>query len=164
MILSSGSALSALVGLLSVAVLARIFSKPDYATYRQTLLAYSFAAPFVTLGLSQALFYFLPSEKERTRGLLVENLVLLGGSGLILTLFLLAGGNHLLAHRFNNPKLSGLLLLFAPYPLLMIPASALNACLMARDRSKQVAVFSIVSRLIMFLRSSRTRVGELWCF
>ena len=41
----------------------RVFTQVDYATYGQTLLSYQFAAPFVVLGLNQALFYFLPNEK-----------------------------------------------------------------------------------------------------
>ena len=54
MILASGQGLTTLVGLLSAAVLARLFSKHDYATYRQTLLAYTFAAPFVMLGFDRS--------------------------------------------------------------------------------------------------------------
>jgi len=151
MILASGQTLTALVGLVSAAVLSRLFTQDDYATYRQTLLAYTFAAPFVVLGLNQALFYFLPNEKQRTRGVLVENLALLLFGGLVLTLFLLFGGGHLLANRFNNPALVTTLLLLAPYPLLMIPSGALPACLLARDRAAQVAKYNVASRLILLL-------------
>jgi O-antigen/teichoic acid export membrane protein len=79
LILSSGEALTALVGIVSAAVLTRVFSKDDYASYRQTLLAFTFAVPFVTLGLPRALYYFLPGEEKRTRGILVENLLWLFG-------------------------------------------------------------------------------------
>ncbi len=150
-ILASGQALTALVGIVSMAVLTRVFSKLDYATYRQTLLAYTFAVPFVTLGLDRTLYFFLPGEKERPRALLVENLLLLTVAGGILSLFLLLGGNHLLARRLNNPDLATILLLLIPYPLLMLPASALNACLMARDRTQQVAGFNVASRLVMLV-------------
>jgi len=150
-ILASGSVLTTLVGIVSAAVLSRLFSQEDYATYRQTLLSYTFAAPFVTLGLTQALFYFLPNEKHRTRGVLVENLVLLLLGGVVLTLFLLVGGNFLLARRFNNPALATTLLLLAPYPLLMIPSGAISACLLARDRVAQVAKYNVSSRVIMLL-------------
>lgn len=150
-ILASGQALTALVGIVSMAVLTRVFDKLDYATYRQTLMAFSFAVPFVTLGLDRALYFFLPGEKERPRALLVENLLLLTAAGGILSLFLLLGGNHLLAQRLNNPDLASILLLFIPYPLLMLPASAMNACLMARNRTEQVAGFNVGSRLVMLV-------------
>lgn len=150
-ILASGQTLTALVGIVSAAVLSRLFNQDDYATYRATLLAYTFAAPFVVLGLHQALYYFLPNEKERTRGVLVENLTLLVIGGLVLTLFLLFGGNYLLARRFNNPALVTTLLILAPYPLLIIPTSAISACLMARDQAAQVAKYNVASRIIMLL-------------
>ena len=148
-ILASGQGLTTLVGIVSAALLSRLFSKDDYATYRQTMLAYTFAAPFIMLGFNQALYYFLPSEKHRPRGVLVENLLLLVSGGLLLTVFLLLGGNELLAWRFGNPKLATTLLLLAPYPLLMAPLATTGACLLARDRAGQVAIFNVVSRIIM---------------
>jgi O-antigen/teichoic acid export membrane protein len=151
LVLSSGQALTALVGIASAAVLTRVFSQHDYASYRQTLLAYTFAVPFVTLGFDRALYYFLPGEEKRSRGILVENLLWLLGGGALLSLFLLVGGNRLLAMRFNNPDLGRLLLLLIPYPLLMLPAASLSACLMARNRTEQVAGFNVASRLLMFL-------------
>jgi O-antigen/teichoic acid export membrane protein len=149
--LSSGQALTALVGIIGAAVLARVFSKNDYASYRQTLLAYTFAVPFVTLGFDRALYYFLPGEEKRSRGILIENLLWLLGGGALLSLFLLLGGNRLLAMRFNNPDLGRLLLLLIPYPLLMLPAASLSACLMACNRAEQVAGFNVASRLLMLL-------------
>lgn len=139
------------MGVASAAVLARVFSKTDYASYRQTLLAYTFAVPFVTLGFDRALYYFLPGEEKRSRGFLVENLLWLLGGGALLSLFLLVGGNQLLAMRFNNPDLGRLLLLLIPYPVLMLPAASLSACLMARNRTEQVAGFNVGSRLLMLL-------------
>lgn len=148
-LLSSGEALSALVGLATVMVLARVFSKEDYAAYRQTLLAFSFLVPLVTLGLPTALFYFLPNEKERPRAVLVENVLLLAAGGLLIALFLLLGGNHLLARWFDNPELATTLRIFIPYPLAMLPASAFGACLLARGHATSVAVFNVVSRALL---------------
>jgi len=150
-ILSSGNFLSSIASLLSLAVLARVFSVADYATYRQTILAYTFAAPLLMLGLPQALYYFVPLEKKRSRALLMENLFLLSIMGAVFSLFLLLGGAKLLAWRFNNPSLQQSLLILAPYPLAMLPAMTLTACLMAHDRVKEVAWFNIFSRLLMVL-------------
>lgn len=151
LVLSSGNAATALVAMLSAAVLARTFSLVDYASFRQTMLAYAFAVPFVTLGFDRGLYSLLPGREARAKGVLVENLVWLLAGGVLLSSFLLFGGGKLLASRFNNPGLAPLLLLLIPYPLFMLPASALPACLMARDRAGQVALFGVTSRLLLFL-------------
>jgi len=101
------------------------------------------------LGLPQALYYFLPGENKRPRSLLMGNVLLLSFMAGLFTLFLLFGGNRLLAWRFNNPNIARTLLILAPYPLFMLPASGLSACLIARNRVKQVAVYNVLSRLFM---------------
>lgn len=151
LILSSGQALTALVSLASAAILTRILTQSDFGTYRQAMLAYTFAVPFAALGLDRALYAFLPGEEKRLRGILVENLLLLAIAGGILSLFIILGGNHLLAKRFNNPALATLLSLMVLYPLFMLPSTALPACLMSRNRTEQLAVFNVASRLVMFL-------------
>ena len=66
-----------LVYLVSGMVFARALTVADYGTYLQTFLAYDFATPLLTLGLPSALFYFLPGAKERQKGLVLENILLL---------------------------------------------------------------------------------------
>jgi O-antigen/teichoic acid export membrane protein len=151
LVLASGEGLRTLVALILAAVLARVFSKDDYATYRQTILVFTFSAPILMLGFERALFYFMPIERHRPRGVLVENLLLLAGSGLLLSLFLAYGGNELVARRFHNPLLGETLQILAPYPLLMLPAAALPACLLALGRASQVAVFTAASRTCLLL-------------
>lgn len=150
-ILSSGQALTAFVGLLSTAILTRILTKDDFGSYRQAMLAFTFAAPIVTLGLDRALYAFLPGETERPRGLLVENLILLTIAGGALSLFIIFGGNYLLAQRFNNPKLAELISLLVLYPIFMLPSYAMPACLMSRNKTGQLAIFNVFSRIVMFL-------------
>lgn len=67
LVLSSGQALTALVGLISMTVTTHVFSTLDYATFRQANLAYAVAVPFVMLGLDRTLYFFLPGEKDRPR-------------------------------------------------------------------------------------------------
>ena len=148
-ILASGTFMTTCVRLISAVILSRVLSMYDYATYRQTLLAYAFISPLLMLGLPQALYYFLPGENKRPRSLLMENLLLLSFMAGLFTLFLLFGGNRLLAWRFSNPNIARTLLILAPYPLFMLPASGLSACLIARNRVKQVAIFNVLSRLFM---------------
>lgn len=150
-LLASGQFLQVCATLGSLMVLARVLTVQGYATYRQSMLAYQFAAPLLALGLPQALYYFLPGETRRVRAILLENLLLLSGMATLFPLILLLGGNKLLAWRFHNPGLSRTLLILAPYSLLTLPTGALTACLVARDRVKQVVVFHVLSRLCIFV-------------
>lgn len=149
MLLSVGKLLTSAVGLISAMVLTRVLTVRDYATFNQTLLAYKFAAPLLMLGLPSALYFFLPGEKKRARGILLENLLLLAIMGGVFSLFLLLGGTHLLAWRFRNPDLIQTLRILIPYPLFVLPASALAACLMARDRPALIVTYNVSSRLVM---------------
>ncbi len=148
-VLASGEGLTALVALIAAAILSRLFAENDYGTYRQTLLAFAFATPFVALGFQQALVYFLPNETQRPRGVVLENLLLLAFGGALLGVFLLAGGSHLLAKK--NPDLAWTLKIMAPYPLLILPAGSLSACLLARERVGQAAAFTVASRLLLLV-------------
>jgi O-antigen/teichoic acid export membrane protein len=150
-ILSSGQTLTALVGIISTSILTHLLTKDDFGSYRQAMLAYSFAVPFVILGLDRTLYAFLPSETNRPRSVLIENLILLTVAGGLLSLFIILGGDRLLAVRFNNPALASLLSLMFLYPLFMLPASAISACLMSRNKTEQLTVFNILSRLCLFL-------------
>lgn len=147
LILAAGNAATALVGLLIAAALSRQFEKSDYATYRQTLLVFEFAAPLLTLGLPAALFYFLPDAKTRARAILLENLLLLGAMGLAFSVFLALGGNLLVARHFSNPDLEKSLLVFSLYPVLFLPASAASACLVVQNKIKWLTIHTIGTRL-----------------
>ena len=87
------------VSILSGMVFARTLTIEDYGTYLQTFLAYDFAVPMLTLGLPTALYYFLPGERERQRGLILDNLILLFALAVIFSVFLLLGGTALLAKK-----------------------------------------------------------------
>ena len=105
-LLSVGEALSNLVQLVMFAVLARVLTVTDYATYRQAILALLFAMPLLQLGLPQALYYFLTRGGGRARAVLWENLILQFAMGAVFTLLLVLGGNQLLARGFHNPGLA----------------------------------------------------------
>lgn len=150
-ILSSGTLLTALVSLVSVAILARVLSINEYATYRQTLLVYNFGGPLLSLALPQALYIFLPGATTNARRILSENLTLLFGFAGLFSLFIFLGGNELLAYLMNNPKLSRTLLVLAPYPLFIMPFTAFTSCLMARNRVSTLTIYNIISRIVTLL-------------
>jgi O-antigen/teichoic acid export membrane protein len=151
LILSSGQALTALVALLSGVVLTRLLTQNDFGTYRQAVLAISFATPFFMLGLDRVLFAFLPGEQKRPRAVLIENLLLLVVAGMLLAIAILLGANRLLAQRYNNPELASLLSWSAVYPIFVFPALAIGGCLLARQRAGELATYNVGSRLLAFL-------------
>jgi len=147
--LSIGQTLTAIAGLVSGMVAARLLTKMDYATMKQTMLAYNFAAPLLMLGLPNALYYFLPREKNRKRGVLIDNITLLIIMGLNFSAFLLFGGTDLLATRFNNPNLTTTLKWLIPYPLYVMPAAVLGAVLLTQDKTLVLAKYNVISSLLM---------------
>jgi O-antigen/teichoic acid export membrane protein len=146
-ILASSRFLRGLANVIILMFLARMLSKHDYGTYQQTIFVYMFVMPLLTLGLPNALYFFLPEGQSRSRTILMENLVPLWLIGIAIGLFFVLGGNHLVAWRFNNPDLVQTLWILAPLPLLMLPVWSVPPCLMAQDKPKQVAIFNVVSRL-----------------
>ena len=150
-VLSSGRFLVTLTLLICAAILSRLFTKADYAAYMQTLLAFKFVAPLLMLGLPQALYYFLPRDKQKGRSILTGNLMLLTGMGCLFAIAMWCGGNELLAKRFSNPALNRLLLIYSPYAILTLPVASITACLMAYDKVKILTVFTVASKLIVFV-------------
>jgi O-antigen/teichoic acid export membrane protein len=146
--LAGGRAATAVVGLASLAALSRMLSKAEYGVYQQTILVYTLAAPFLAMGLTEALSYFLPTERQRTRGVLVENLTLLGVTGGAFAVFLLVGGNRLLAARFHDPGLEATLLVFAPYAVGMLFCDAAAPCLIVAGRTGRLAAFNVAARTL----------------
>ena len=147
--LSLGTFLTQMVGMVSGIVLARILTKEDLATYRQTMLAYQFAAPFLILALPSALYFFLPRKPGAERTVLISILIPLATMGFIFSVFLLVGGARLLAWRFSNSGLEHTLRLLAMYPLFALPMAALEACLVARNQVMRLTVFNVMSRLLL---------------
>ena len=147
--LSLGSTLSMITGLAFTMIATRCLSKHDYATFRQTFLAYEFAAPLLMLGLPSAIYYFFPREKEMKRGVIVDNVALLTGAGLLFSLFIAFGGNQLLAIRFNNPALGHTLHWLIPHPLIIMPIAGFAAIMVCVDRTKTLATYNVLSSIIL---------------
>jgi O-antigen/teichoic acid export membrane protein len=146
--------------LISQMILARVLDLHDYATYRQALLIYSVAAPLLMLGLPSAIFYFMPLANDRSRTLLVENLTVLTSMGVLLAILFVAGGNRLVAQQFNNKDLVSVLLIMAPYAIFMFPITAVNSCLVVQDWIKEIAIYNVLSRLVML--SLTVAAGYMW--
>jgi len=150
-ILAFGKLTASLSGLLCFAILSRVLDEADYGTYRQAFLVYMASAPILVMGLSQALYYFLPHDPEHERAVVMENLVPLLVTGLLFLLFLVAGGNRLLADAFNNEQLAVVLLVFAPYAICLLPLSSFESALVIKNQVAEVSIFTVVSRLLFLV-------------
>lgn len=163
--LSLGRGLNMAVQVVFSMVVARVLSLHDLATYRQTMLAYNFAMPILTLGIPSAMYYFLSGAKERQRGIILDNMALLLFMASIFTAFLLFGGTDLLAKRFNNPDLQHTLRWFVYYPLLTFPSMSLNAVLIINERVNLSVVLNFVLNFaltIALLVSCIVTRGYVW--
>lgn len=145
--LSLGQALTSLITLLIAIVLVRVLTQESYAAYRQTLLAIAFVMPIAQLGVAQGLFYYLPTEIERFRGRVIDGICVLFFTGGLFALFILLGGNSLLATRFDNPKLEQLLLWMVPYVIILPVASLLPPVLVIQKKARKLSIYNVFSRL-----------------
>lgn len=135
--------------LFCLAVLSRILSTNEYATYKQTLLIYTSVSPILLLGLPQALYYFLPRNENNNKNILTTNLLLVFITGFIFSFFLIAGGNNFIAKLFNNPKLAQTLFIFSPYFILKLPIFLLTPSLTSLNKIKLLTIFTSVSNIFI---------------
>ncbi len=149
MALSFGKGLNTFVALISGMVMARILSQAELATYRQTMLAYNVALPLLGLGIPHAIYYFLPTERTRARGIVVDGLVMMMVMGLLYAIFIALGGNHLLAKRFSNPAIVNTLAYLVPLPLVMLPAGLLSSVMVVQEKVNKLAVFNVLTNLLL---------------
>ena len=160
--LSFGKGLTSLMALLSAMVMARILSQTELATYRQTLLAYEVALPLLSLGLANGIYYFLPTERQRLRGVVVDGLVMMAGMGLLYAVFIALGGNHLLARRFSNPAIDSTLAYLVPLPLVMLPAGLLASVMVAASSCRSIQSPARFSPRALRARISACRCVPIW--
>jgi len=137
------------MGMLVLIALARVLTKQDFAAYQQTILAYAIVAPFLQLGIGQGIYYFLPVEKTRERGRVVDAITALGIAGIAYALFIACGGNQLLARLFSNPQVASLLLWMIPYAIFTTPASQTAAVLIAQSKVRTSTRFAIAREFLV---------------
>jgi O-antigen/teichoic acid export membrane protein len=141
-----GKSLTVFASLVSAAILSRLFTKDDYAAYRQTILVFVVAIPLLTSGLPKSLYYFIPRNRENSRSILTGNLLLLFLMGALFTVIIMSGGNRFIAMKFSNPAIARLLLIYSPYAMFALPILNIDACLMSCNRVKTLVVYNVISR------------------
>jgi O-antigen/teichoic acid export membrane protein len=147
--LSLGQTFTTLVLLISGMFATRMLTKSDYATLRQTFIAYNFIAPLLMLGLPNALYYFLPRTENRKKTIAIENMIMLGLLSILFALFMALGGYKYLALRFNNPELVHTLKWMIGYPLYVMPVAILSAVLVIQGKTILLSSYNVISSIIL---------------
>lgn len=149
--LSIGYTCSMLVGILSSAILSRYFDKAEYGTYRQVMYVYQIFTTIFVAGFPAAFTYFLPRlSKEEGKSLVkkIDRILFLLGVFCSASLFF---GSGLIARLLNNPELTTALKLFSVFPLFTMPAVGVEGIYTVNKRTEFVAIYNIVTRLLMLL-------------
>ncbi len=130
-------------------IMARLLTKGDLAAYRQAFLAYETVTPLLAMGISQGMYYFLPTEKVRVRGRVADGMLVLAAMGVVFAIFLACGGNELLAARFTNPQVARMLLWMIPFTIITLPSNASSNVFIATNHVNLSVVFGIVRQLVI---------------
>ena len=115
--LTLASTVNTALSMLSGMAAARLLTKTEIAVNSQTFLAYDTFAPFLALGITSGIYYYLSQNEDRKRSVLKEAILLTLTASVLACLFLCLGGNQLLAERFHNEAISKTLLFLIPYAL-----------------------------------------------
>jgi O-antigen/teichoic acid export membrane protein len=147
--LSLGNTFNTIAFIVAGMVAARVLSKHDYATWKQTFLIYELAAPLLLLGLPSAVYYFLPMEQERKKGVIIDNLTLITAMASLFSLFLFLGGAEYIAGRFENETLRTTMGWMVLYPLYVMPAAILGAVMIVQSRTNELTLYNVITNFIL---------------
>lgn len=147
MLLAVSSLLTKVIALVSTMIITRILDETAYGTYKQVFLAFNVVLPFLSFGLTHGIFYYLPFEKKRVRGRVNDCYFIYLLSGIAFSIFLLLGGNEILAQKFDNPEVAPLMLLIIPYAIVTLLFQCNNAIFNIMDRVKVYMIYTTCSGL-----------------
>lgn len=137
--------------IVSSMILSRYFLKDDYGTYKQVLYVYNTLLTVFTLGLPRAFSYFLPRvDLDQAKSLIkkITNIFFVLGLIFSVSLFVLS---DYIALILKNPDLAYSLKIFSPVPFLMLPTMGLEGILATYRKTKLVALYTIVTRVLMLV-------------
>lgn len=139
------------IAFLTAPILARYFDKVEYGTYRQILYVYTSVQSLFTIGLPSVFSYFIPRLKAGQQKMLIQKMTLLLfilGIFFSLTLYISA---DFISKLLKNPELSIGIRLFSVFPMFTLPTMGVEGIYTALRRTKEIAIYHIVSKLFMLL-------------
>ncbi|QDV26128.1 Polysaccharide biosynthesis protein [Aureliella helgolandensis] len=131
-------------------VLSRIFSKSEYATFRQSLLVFTCVAPLLGLGLEKSVLYFIPQDPAKARRIFINVVVGTLATGVLFAIACILLGPHFLANQFNNPALRETIPWVGLFGIGMLLNAIAAPAMMALERVTWAAYWSLGSRLLTF--------------
>ncbi|NLL35522.1 MAG: oligosaccharide flippase family protein [Clostridiales bacterium] len=143
------STVNTLLSLLLSMVAARVLTKTELAINSQAFLIYSTFASLLTLGIPSGIYYYLVHNEHRKRAVVNESILLTLGTSLMFSLFILCGGNQVLANAFHNPQIAELLYWLIPYALFMVPMNVISCVFVYENRIRFNAVFSATQTFVI---------------
>ena len=146
-----GSLMSFCFSIISSMILSRYFDKADYGTYKQVFYVYDTLLVVFTLGLPRAYSYFLPRvDFTQSRSLIIKISLVFLLMGIIMSISLYVFAEQIGIILKNN-DLPEAIRIFAIVPTLMLPTMGLDGILATFKRAKLMAVYNIVTKIIMLL-------------
>lgn len=146
--LSMATLLNTCMNIVLQMLLARCLDKQNVAIYMQSLLVFNTALPFLQLGITNGLYYVLVHDDEHACEIMTEGILLTVVSSLVITVFLLFGGNYVLAGVLNNEAAAPALMWLIPYMLFCVPESVAMVGLVYYNRFRFIAIYNAVKSLI----------------
>lgn len=145
------NAVNTMLSLLLSMAAARVLTKTELAVNSQTFLVYSTVSSFLTLGIPSGIYYHLAHNEHCKRAVVNESVLITIGASLLFSLFILCGGNRILANAFHSSEIAGLLYWLIPYTLFMVPMSVLSCVFVYENRIRFNAVFSAVQTFVILM-------------
>ena len=141
-LIAFGSGAAQIITILSTIVLARILSKGDLGTYKQTFLLYHIVAPIFIAGVPSSIFYFLPrlKKEEDKKMFVVRSISLLVTLGLLLGLFV-SLSSFWAPKIMHNDKLGPLLVVFGFYAFAGITEGFFQPVLVIYNKLKMLLLY-----------------------
>lgn len=129
-------------------ILARVLSKTEMAAYNQANLVLITVFPFLQMGLQSGIYYVISRNDTRQRAVFNEALLCIIISNLLFALFLLLGGNKIIASLFHNSSISVYLSWIIPICFFQMLISIEVPVLVYRNRVSFNAKFNIWSNIV----------------
>src|SRR6516162_1893710 len=145
--LMSGRVLAFFITFMTGPLIARVFSRSEFGTYKQFMLVTYTLFLIGQCGLAECLFYFLPKKPERGASYALNSLLMLSISGVVCWLGLAAGAGHI-ARWMKNEELPQYIHIMGAYLLFMLMGTVLEISMVSRKRYNLAAVTYVVSDLL----------------
>ncbi len=131
LLLMSGRVLAFAATFFIPVVLARVFDRADFGTYKQLFLIHSTVYLIAQIGMASSLYYFLPQSAERAGRYAANSALCLGVSGLACLGFLVIGGAKV-SHWLSNAELAAYMPWIGLYLFLTLFSSTLEISMISR--------------------------------